>query len=203
MLTLGVLVGCLVILLSLSILFLILGRKDYKENSNNIGLLWFSFLSFAGAVFVFNFLTEANQRKLFTAQPPPQFEFSLERENLIKKLNLMNSQNKIFYIYCLGLNGNVIYYGMVKGKVSSLNSLLTTPEQLIRDNSGSSISVHRMPSPDFDGSYGSNPQGVFWFDPADMYHEWTGTYYLSQVPERINTPISITTTIDLEKKGNK
>jgi len=147
-------------------------------------------------------LTEKNQRQLFAAQPPPTFDYSLERENLIKKLKLMNKQNAVFYIYCLGLNGNVVYHGMVKGKVSSLNSLLTTPEQLVSlVNVRNGTGVHRMPSPDFDGSYGKNPEGVFWFDPADQYHEWTGTYYLSQMPERINTPISITSSLDQEKKG--
>jgi hypothetical protein len=149
-------------------------------------------------------LTEENQKRLFAAQPPPTFDYSLERENLIKKLKLMNSQNRIFYIYCLGMNGNIVYHGMVKGKVSSLNSLLTTPEQLVnlRGVNSEGSGVHRMPSPDFDGSYGKNPEGVFWFDTADQYHEWSGgPYYLSQIPEKINTPISITTNIDLEKKG--
>jgi hypothetical protein len=149
-------------------------------------------------------LTEENHARLVKAQPPPMFDYSLERENLIKKLKLMNTQNRIFYIYCLGMNGNVVYHGMVKGKVSSLNSLLTTPEQLIYVGGQDSTrnGVHRMPSPDFDGSYGKNPDGIFWFSPDDRYHEWAGgPYYLSETPEKINTPISITTTVDLEKKG--
>lgn len=146
-------------------------------------------------------LTEDNHARLVKNQPPPQFEHSLERENLIKKLKVMNSQNRVFYIYCLGMNGNVVYHGMVKGKVSSLNSLLTTHEQLVRVSEAGSFKIHKLPSPDLDGSYGANPSGVFWFDPADKYHEWTGTYYLSETPDKINTPISITSNVDLEKKG--
>ncbi len=97
----------------------------------------------------------------------------------MKRLKTLNVQNKIMYIYCLGMNGNVVYYGIVQGKV-----------------------LHKMPSPDFDGSYGKNPEGIFWFDPSGGYHEWgNGSYYLSDRPKKINTPISITATTDLEHKG--
>lgn len=145
--------------------------------------------------------TEVNHKKLVKAVPPPLFEHSLERETLVRRLKTLNVQNKIMYIYCLGLNGNVVYYGMVQGKVCSLNSLLTTPEQLVAVRMASgSYTMQKMPSPDFDGSYGKNPEGIFWFDPSGGYHEWSGTFYLSDRPEKINTPVSITAAVDMEKK---
>lgn len=145
--------------------------------------------------------TEANHKKLVKAVPPPAFETSLEREMLVKRLKLLNVQNKVMYIYCLSLDGKVIYSGVVQGKVSSLNSLLTTPDQIIafRDGGGS-WKFEKMPSPDFDGSYGKNPEGVFWFDPNGTYHEWSGTYFLSDRPVKVNTPISLQANVDPEKK---
>lgn len=148
--------------------------------------------------------TENNQKRLAQATPPPQFDHSLERENLVRRLKILNVQNKTMYIYCMGLNGNVVYHGMVQGKVSSLNSLLTTPEQIafMRDPRGGYIQ-EKLPSPDFDGSYGKNPEGVFWFSPDGGYHEWSGTYYLSDRPEKIAVPISIVSTVDLQDPVKK
>ncbi len=147
--------------------------------------------------------TEENQKKLATATPPPQFEHSLERDNLVARLKTLNVQNKIMYIFCMSLDGKVVYSGLVQGKVSSLNSLLTTPDQLVWTSGYTDHSnghYEKMPSPDFDGSYGKNPDGIFWFAPDGGYHEWSGTYLLSDRPEKVNTPISITATVDLEKK---
>lgn len=80
--------------------------------------------------------------------------------------------------------------------------MLTTPEQVVQVfANGTRIGLERLPSPDLDGSYGENPQGIFWFSPDGGYHEWSGMYYMSDRPERVNTPISLTATVDLEKKG--
>ena len=147
--------------------------------------------------------TEDNHRRLVAADPPPMFEQSLERKTLIRRLQTLNVQNKTMYIHCMSLDGKVIFYGPVAGKVSSLNSLLTTPEQIafIRDpnNTGNYIR-EKLPSPDFDGSYGKNPEGIFWYSPDGGYHEWSGTYFLSDRPIKVNTPISLQATVDLEKK---
>ncbi len=145
--------------------------------------------------------TEANQEKLAAATPPPQFDRSLERENLVRRLTTLNVQNKVMYIYCLGLNGNVVFSSTVQGKVSSLNSLLTTPEQVafMKDPRGGFIQ-EKLPSPDFDGSYGKNPEGVFWFNTDGAYCEWSGIYFLSDRPVTVKTPVSLTAAVDLEKK---
>jgi len=39
-------------------------------------------------------------------------------------------------------------------------------------------------SPDFDGTYGENPHGVFWFTPDGTYMEWNGNYFISDLHSR-------------------
>lgn len=145
--------------------------------------------------------TEENHKRLVKATPPPSFDHSLERENLVRRLKTLNVQNKVMYISCLGMNGNVVFSGVVQGKVSSLNSLLTTPEQIAGIKTSGGYRLEKMPSPDFDGSYGKNPEGVFWFSPDGAYFEWSGPYFLSDRPVKINTPVSLMAAVDLEKKG--
>lgn len=145
--------------------------------------------------------TEANHKKLVSATPPPQFDHSLERENLVRRLKTLNVQNKVMYVYCMTMDGKVVMQSLVQGKVSSINSLLTTPEQIIQVRNGSNWWHEKMPSPDFDGSYGKNPEAIFWFTPEGEYCEWSGYYFLSDRPRNITTPVSLTTTVDLEKKG--
>lgn len=142
-------------------------------------------------------LTEKNHKKLVAATPAPTFDTSLERENLVRRLKHMNVQNRIMYVHVIGMNGNVVISSQVQGKVSSLNSLLTTDKQIVR-LAGGQTAV--LPSPDFDGSYGKNPEGVFWFTPDGEYMETTLYYIVTDRPHKINTPISISTTVDMEKK---
>ena len=75
-------------------------------------------------------VTEINQRKLSQNQPLPQFEASQERTNLINRLKQWNSPDKISYVYLLQF-GKVMAFYTVKGKVSSMNSLVTNPTQII------------------------------------------------------------------------
>lgn len=147
--------------------------------------------------------TESNHRKLVASTPPPQFDHSLERENLVRRLKALNVQNKTSYIYLLSLDGSVVANYVVKGKVSSLNSALTTPEQVVAipRRTGNERTYHVLPSPDFDGSYGNNPEGIFFFTADDTYVEWSGTYLLADKPLKITSPVKLQANIDLEKKG--
>lgn len=142
-------------------------------------------------------ITEQNQKTLDTNQPIPQLSHSLERDNLIKKLNFTNNANQLGYVYLLALNGQVIANYTIKGKVSSLNSLLTTPDQL-KCSEGSSSSAYAcvtMAGPDLDGSYGKNPDGIFFFTTTGAYVEWSGQYVYSSQPLNIQTPVSLTETV--------
>lgn len=133
-------------------------------------------------------LTEENQDRLLKTSPPPKLTKSLERENLIRRLELLNDENKIFYIYLID-HGVVMAEYTCKGKVSSVNSKLTTQEQIVddpwgyRDSSGGRV----VESPDLDGSYGSNGDAIFFFTSDGAYIEWPGVYHLSDFPLKLTT----------------
>jgi len=122
-------------------------------------------------------ITENQQNIHLKTTPPPVLKDSLERRQLIRRLKRFNKANKISYIYLVSALGQMIGYYTIKGKVSSVNSLLTTPEVKPKDYSGVVL-----PSPDLDGSYGSNGDAIFFFTSTDVYVEWNGTYLLSDKP---------------------
>lgn len=133
--------------------------------------------------------SETIQKQLTDSQPQPQLDFSLERDNLIQRVERWNDPNKLSYIYLLGENGNVVGYFPMKGKVSSVNSALSAPEQLVDDpntrwkeNSQSQI----LSSPQEDGSYGENGDAIFFFLTDGTYMEWAGSYLLSDEPIKLN-----------------
>jgi len=135
-------------------------------------------------------LTESNQARLLTASPPPQLDKSLERENLIRRLKLLNDENKIFYIYLVSY-GKVMAEYVAKGKVSSVNSRLTTQEQIVKDPFTNTLDNRQgkvVESPDLDGSYGTNGDAIFFFTTDGAYVEWAGEYMVSDFPLRLTTP---------------
>ena len=105
--------------------------------------------------------TEVNQQHLLTTQPPPRIDWSLERDNLIKRSKLQNDRSINFYMYVFieGIDHPIGYY--LVNKVSSVDSQLTNTMQIVSNGSGG----HVLPSPAEDGSYGTNGNGVFGFTP--------------------------------------
>ena len=132
--------------------------------------------------------TEDNQSRLSAATPPPQFKVSQERKNLVRRLERWNVEDKISYIYLMTDYGQIVYYSTVKGKVSSLNSMLTCTMQPLwsRPTGLTDRQVIAAPSPDFDGSYGPNPGGIFFFNQDGVYVEWNGKYLLTDQPLKIS-----------------
>ena len=135
--------------------------------------------------------TEVNQRMLVKNNPIPTFETSQERINLTKRLTTFNKADKISYIYLLSF-GKVMTFYTVKGKVSSVNSMLTNTEQLVdrwgnQCSSNSSTDCWSVPSPDLDGSYGSNGNAIFFFTTEGAYVEWNGEYMLADQPLKMAT----------------
>lgn len=128
-------------------------------------------------------LTEANQQGLLAAQPPPKITWSLERQQLINRVKLQNDRSIFFYLYLFieGSSRPVGYY--LVDKVSSVDSQLTNPSQLVRGVGDSSPSMDFvLPSPSEDGSYGTNGSGVFGFTPDGVYLETNLKYVVSTIP---------------------
>jgi hypothetical protein len=144
--------------------------------------------------------TEANHEKLVKAVPPPSLVTSQERANIRKRLERFNNENKVSYIYLIDY-GKVMAFYTVKGKVSSVNSLLTTPDQIVTMRSGfteNRLSRHVVSSPDLDGSYGTNGDAIFFFTTSDVYVEWAGRYMLCDQPLKLSTPPTIVINEDAE-----
>lgn len=139
--------------------------------------------------------TEQNQQRLIRATPPPKLDTSLERENLIRRYEFLNDQNKIFYVYLIDY-GKVMGYYTAKGKISSVNSRLTQEEQIVYSRggyTGSSLAgtiegFRVVGSPQLDGSYGTNGDGIFFFTTEGAYVEWNGKYIVSDFPLQMATP---------------
>lgn len=129
-------------------------------------------------------LTEENQERLLAVQPPVQLNWSLEREQINKRTKLWNDKNKVSYIYLVSY-GKVMAFYTIKGKVSSVNSQITNPSQIVRSSGGGR---HVLPSPAEDGSYGENGDAIFFFTTDSTYVEWAGEYMLADKPLKMSTP---------------
>lgn len=129
--------------------------------------------------------TEKNQAQLNRAQPAPSLTWSLERYNLSRRFLLQNDRTvqMYFYIWNEGVPTPIGYF--IIDKVSSVNSQLTNPDQLVR-GVGSGEGWHGqdfvLPSPAEDGSYGSNGDGVFGFTDFSGYIETNMHYTVTTFP---------------------
>ena len=131
--------------------------------------------------------TESNQTRLAQAVPPPKLTTSLERKNLVRRLERINKDDQISYIYLISF-GKVMAFYTIRGKVSSLNSLLTTPQQVAAIMISGNRRGFVLPSPDFDGSYGKNPDGIFFFTTEGAYVEWVGEFLWCDQPLQLSQP---------------
>lgn len=140
--------------------------------------------------------TEAQQEIHLKAVPPPRLETSQERKNLVERLERFNTDSKVSFIYLVSF-GKVMAFYTVKGKVSSVNSLLTTPEQIVDAKpSSTQYNFRVVASPDLDGSYGSNGDAVFFFTTDGTYVEWSGDYMLCDKPLKLTTPPELVIQLD-------
>jgi len=143
--------------------------------------------------------TESNQRNLNAVQPPPTITWSLERDNLIKRFKLQNDRTVSFYLYVFveGVGQPIGYYQV--NKVSSVNSQLTNPQQLVSSTWSSHYEEYVLPSPAEDGSYGTNGDGVFGFTPEEIYIETNMKYICSTVPLHFKEAVTKLAIIDTDE----
>ena len=133
-----------------------------------------------------------NQGRLTQSVSIPVLKTSQERTQIKKRAELFDNEDKISYIYLVSY-GKVMAFFTVKGKVSSLNSYMVPQEQLVREGnkpcdwSSSVGSCYPIESPDLDGAYGKNADGVFFFTTEGAYVEWQGEYMMSDQPLKLST----------------
>lgn len=141
--------------------------------------------------------TEANQRTLLTNQPLPDVPWSMERDNLIKLKKLQNDRTINFYMYVFneGVQDPIGYYQV--NKVSSVDSQLSNPEQMVY--TGHNYETVVLPSPSEDGSYGTNGNGVFGFTPEDICIQTNMHYICATVPLHFNHTINRLAIIDTKE----
>ena len=135
---------------------------------------------------------------------PTDIDYSLERYNLIRRAYWVNGQREkantlpcevekpLGYIVLFTESGAVVGSFVVDGKVSSLNSFLTPDseyyELVYSSGSGSSTYYNKWLA-DVDGTYGTNDNGIFFFDTMGNYIEWTGIYLYTDIPMEIKDPV--------------
>jgi hypothetical protein len=105
------------------------------------------------------------------------------------------------YVFIEGISEPIGYYQV--NKVSSVNSQLSNPEQIISGNSqgnnlpaGTAVSI---PSPSEDGSYGTNGDAVFGFTPEDICIETNMKFICATVPLHFQKPVNRLAIIDTEQ----
>lgn len=140
---------------------------------------------------------EDNQQRLVQNIPAPTLQDSLERRNVVKRTELFNDNEKISYVYLVSY-GKVMAFYTVKGKVSSLQSYLNPVDRLVYGDSSkctekytSSPECYVVEAPEVDGTYGANPEGIFFFTTEGAYVEWNGEYMVSDQPLQLTTPAEL------------
>ena len=94
----------------------------------------------------------------------------------------------------------MVFYS-VSGQVVSLRSYLTPMENIVNFNGIPCTTANRsdnsertctgggyiISNPDIDGTYGDNPDGIFFFTTEGAYVEWKGDYMVSDQPLKLST----------------
>lgn len=128
------------------------------------------------------------QQRTAVPYPAEQLKDSLERRNIRERLLRTNQPNKIGYVYLLSFSGQPLGYYVIKGKVSSTDSQMTTTDLVIKDQGQSGGGNVTVPAPGDDGSYGPNEAGVFFFTAEGALVETSLTYLYSDQPLPLNVP---------------
>ena len=131
--------------------------------------------------------------------PTPNFNRSLERENIINRLKNTNDPNQLTWIYPMSA-GRVIGRFPVRGKITSGGKRLTSTQQFL---SGGNYTLGE--APDEMGAYGSSGDYVFWFDPAGRGpFQHRGDYFVTPVPYKIDSGYgTITYEVDTSEESKR
>jgi hypothetical protein len=109
--------------------------------------------------------------------------YTSEQRNILGRRNVALDPNQIMWIYCMAQNGQTVFYGPVKGKVTSSTKRLD-PNMVIVTGTDNKTSADIG-----DGSQGESDPYIYWFDPSGKYFQWNGNYFLSTFEIKIQSPV--------------
>lgn len=141
--------------------------------------------------------TETAFKQQSTAVPYPVRELtdSLERRNLRERLLRTNKPNAISYIYLMSMTGQYTGYYVIKGKVSSTQSQMTTSQLIVwscPNNASSCEDSYKqsnvLVAPGDDGSYDANEEGIFFFTTDGTMVTTNLKYVQSDQPLPVDAP---------------
>ena len=121
--------------------------------------------------------SEYEQRKEIQKQTTISGE-SLEKKNLIERLERQEDPNTIRYVYVTNYGEFVGYY-TINGKVSSAGSQIAPEQEVIRGYGGEG---YTLDSAQDDGTYGSGDDGIFFFTTDGVLVETDFNYIVSDQP---------------------
>ena len=119
-----------------------------------------------------------------------QFSENAEIDNIKRRLELTSNPGQIGFVLLLNEMGKPVMYTSVKGKITSGNKRLTSPQEVrcleVAESVGCSQQMVEAP-PD-EGTYGSSNPYIFFWTADGQYIQWSGKYLYSDKPFRIEDP---------------
>lgn len=140
-------------------------------------------------------MTQQNARNMVERQPTPtDITYSLSRYNLIRRAYYYAGEfDKVKNLPCEVKKPEGYLYLFVEGvgcvKVDTIDGVVTSMRSYLTPDSEEYSSSYSEWLADVDGTYGENPDGIFYFDKNGEYHEWTGLYYYSEHYYKIDDPM--------------
>ena len=122
-----------------------------------------------------------------------QFSENAEQDNIVRRLKLTANPGQIGFVILLNSAGQPIWYGSVKGKITSSGKRLTSPEKDWGDSPTSTPLGTMGPAPSDEGTWGSSDTYVYFWTTDGQYMQWSGDYLYSDKPFRLKIePLAFT-----------
>ena len=117
------------------------------------------------------------------------FTDNAEIDNIKRRLELTSKPGLMGYVVLLNDAGQPVFYGTIKGKVTSGSKRLTRPRWV---DSFGSLNQAITDAPSDEGTYGSSAPYIFFWTTAGAYMQWSGAYLYSDKPIRLSVqPIAV------------
>ena len=117
------------------------------------------------------------------------FSANAEIANIKARHELTSTPGMIGYIILMNEAGQPVFYGSVKGKITSSGKRLTPPDQNRKYkpvwNGDSRVSAIG-PAPSDEGTWGSSDPYIYFWTAEGQYMQWNGAYLYSNSPIRLN-----------------